>query len=649
MKKINLFLVTIFLSTQVFAQDKLNSNLKDSSKESNIIYITRGVNDTDPTGSEGSGVLAPVSLSVITQKDIQASGANTLTEVLRRQASIQIKDNIGDGSRASVSLRGFGANSANNVLIVVDGRKLNNPSLEAPLLTSVSLKDIERIEIIQGSGGVLYGDQAVGGVINIITKKFQKDQLYVSTTQGTHDLETYKVGASQTFKNGIGYRISGEKRQADNYRDNNEADYGNVFAEIGYDATWGNINYEKTHVEDNLNLPGSLNAAQIAENRRQTKSPNHYSNNIIDIDSLTSSLFVNENITLNTDISLRDGKGEYSFGTPTSQNTKVRIISSKAIGDWVLPQGNINFIGGYEDITSDYNSGSSTDIENTQESLYAQLSYPIVNGLHIVGGARRTENKDKNFINNNKNNDSLTATEIGLNYRNSLGRFFVRRAEAFRFANANDNGFIEPSVDFLKPQESVSYEAGYEYVRNNKTVNVLIYDLVINDEIFYDESAIGPFSPGFDGANVNLDESRRQGISLELGSDLSNNINVGGSFSYTKAEFKAGSFDGNQVPGVPRISASAFIGYQFINNINLYLDVLHTGEQIKYGDEANTSNKQPSYTLLNFSTSWSQGPLSLGLRVNNLNNKEYLSYASKSGDYPAAERTVELTASYQVF
>jgi iron complex outermembrane receptor protein len=601
------------------------------------------------TGSEESEVLAPVSLSVITQKDIQASGANTLTEVLRRQASIQIKDSIGDGSRASLSLRGFGANSANNVMIVVDGRKLNNPSQEAPLLTSVSLKDIERIEIIQGSGGVLYGDQAVGGVINIITKKFQKDQLYVSTTQGTHDLETYKIGASQTFNNGVGYRVSGEKRQTDNYRDNNEADYGNVFAEIGYDTTWGNLNYEKTHVEDNLNLPGFLSNADIAENRRQTTAPNNYSNNIIDIDSLTSSLFVNENIKLNTDISLRDGKGEYSYGTPTSQNTKVRIISSKVIGDWVLPQGNINFIGGYEDITSDYNRGSSTDIENTQESLYAQLSYPIVNGLHIVGGARRTENKDKNFINKNKNNDSLTATEIGLNYRNSLGRFFVRRAEAFRFANANDNGFIEPGVDFLKPQESVSYEAGYEYVRNNKTVNVLIYDLVINDEIFYDSLAIGPFSPGSDGANVNLDESRRQGISLELGSDLSDNIDIGGSLSYTKAEFRAGSFDGNQVPEVPGVSASAFIGYQFVNNLSLYVDAIHTGDRFASGDESNTSDKQPSYTLVNFSASWVTGPLGFGFRINNLNDKKYSSLAFASGGYPSPERTVELTASYNIF
>jgi iron complex outermembrane receptor protein len=595
------------------------------------------------TGSEESEVLAPVSLSVITQKDIKLSGANTLTEVLRKQASIQIKDNIGGGNRAFVSLRGFGTNSVNNVLIVIDGRKLNNPSLEAPLLTSVSLKDIERIEIIQGSGGVLYGDQAVGGVINIITKKFQKDQLYVSTTQGTHDLETYKIGASKTFDNGIGYRISGEKRQSDNYRDNNESDYGNVFAEIGYDATWGNINYEKTHVEDYLNLPASLSNAQIAEDRRQTTRPNDFFNNRIDIDSLTSYLFLNENIKLNTDVSFRDGRGNINNFGSSLQNTRVRIISSKAIGDWVLPQGNINFIGGYEDIKSDYvkTGDYPSDIENKQESFYAQLSYPIVNGLHIVGGARRTENKDKNFINNNKNNDSLTATEIGLNYRSSLGRFFVRRAEAFRFANADENGSTLVGVDFLRPQESVSYEAGYEYVRNNKTVNVLIYDLEIDNEIFYDSVV---------SKNVNLDESRRQGISLELGSDLSNNINVGGSFNYTKAEYRAGSFDGNQVPAVPRVSASAFIGYQFINNINLYLDALHIGDQFKTDDEANASEKQPSYTLLNFSTSWSQGPLSLGLRVNNLNNKEYSSLVSSFDyAYPASGRTVELTASYQIF
>jgi iron complex outermembrane receptor protein len=598
------------------------------------------------TGKEESEVLAPVSLSVITPQEIKASGANTLTEVLRKQAGIQIKDKIGGGSRASVSLRGFGENSVNNVLIVVDGRKLNNPTLEAPLLSSISLKDIERIEVIQGSGGVLYGDQAVGGVINIITKKFQEDDLYISTTRGTDSLETYKAGGSQTFNNGIGYRISAEKKQTDSYRDNNESDYSNVFAEVGYDAGWGNINYERSYVDDKLNLPGSLSNVQVAENRRQTTRPSDFSNNRITIDSLQTSLFINEHIKLNTDISLRDSEGSISFGTPYKQDTKVRIFSTKIIGDWVASQGNINFIGGYEEIKNDYfssNNFAGADIENIQQSVYTQLSYPIVSGLNIVAGARHTENDDRDFKDNKENEKSLTAKEVGLNYRTTIGRFFVRRAEAFRFANADENRSKLASVDFLKPQESVSYEVGYEYNKNNKLINVLIYDLAIDNEIFYD-SNVGSF-----GLNVNLDKSKRQGILVELGTALNSTINIGGSLGYSKAELRAGSFVGNEVGGTARKSASAFVDYKLKHNINLYLDTIYTGSSFVSGDEANNQDKQPSYTLVNFSASWATGPLDLGFRVNNLTGEKYSAYINAFGDYPAPERTVEFTIAYDIF
>jgi iron complex outermembrane receptor protein len=628
MKKIILSLCALLATAQpVFAEDDVTQ-----------IIISA-------TGSEESEVLAPVSLSVITQKDIQLSGANSLTEVLRRQAGIQIKDNIGGGSRASVSLRGFGENTLNNVLIVVDGRKLNNPSQEAPLLSSISLKDIERIEIIQGSGGVLYGEQAVGGVINIITKKFQERDLYVSTTQGTDNLETYKVGGSQTFNNGIGYRFTAEKKQADNYRDNNESDYENIFAELGYDAGWGNINYEKSYVDDKLNLPGSLSFDQIAENRRQTKKPNDFSNNRINIDSLNASLFINENIKLNTDISLRDSKGMYDLFSLTKQDTKVKIISSKLIGDWLTSNGNMNFIGGYEEIKSDYyRSGSfGVDIDSTQKSLFAQLSYPVVSSLDIVAGTRHTENENTDFKEDKENNESLTAKEIGLNYRTTIGRFFVRRAEAFRFANADDNAFTVTNVDFLKPQESVSYEAGYEYNKNNILVNILVFDLTIDDEIYLE-----PSDGTGRGRNVNLEETNRQGILVELGTGLNSAINIGGSLGYSKAELRAGSFNGNEVGGTNRESVSAFVGYKLKQNVNLYLDAIYTGSRFASQDEANKLDKQPSYTLVNFSASWATGPLDFGLRINNLNDKKYLAYYSEFGRYPASERTIEFTLTYDI-
>ena len=155
--------ITLFLTVSVIA------NVLQANENQNSIVIGDEVVVT-ATRSEQLGVVTPTSISVVTAEDIALTGASSLTEVLRSQAGIQINDNIGNGSRASVTMRGFGSNNVNNILIVVDGRKLNNPTLEAPLLSSVALKDVERIEILQGSGGVLFGDQAVGGVINIITR-----------------------------------------------------------------------------------------------------------------------------------------------------------------------------------------------------------------------------------------------------------------------------------------------------------------------------------------------------------------------------------------------------------------------------------------------------------------------------------------------
>ncbi|MFA7592969.1 MAG: TonB-dependent receptor plug domain-containing protein, partial [Thiohalobacteraceae bacterium] len=122
------------------------------------------------TRSLQSSVPTPAAISIIDRTEIEASGALQITEVLRGRGGVQLSDPYGDGSRAVIGMRGFGENAAANTLILVDGRRLNNSDLAAPDLNSIALKDVERIEIIHGSAGVLFGDQAVGGVINIITR-----------------------------------------------------------------------------------------------------------------------------------------------------------------------------------------------------------------------------------------------------------------------------------------------------------------------------------------------------------------------------------------------------------------------------------------------------------------------------------------------
>ncbi len=107
-------------------------------------------------------------ITVITAEEIRRSGATTLTDVLRGISSVQISDN---STNTSISLRGFSAQQAgSNTLILLNGRRLNNSDLAAPQLAYINVDDIVRIEILNSSAGVLYGDQAVGGVINVITR-----------------------------------------------------------------------------------------------------------------------------------------------------------------------------------------------------------------------------------------------------------------------------------------------------------------------------------------------------------------------------------------------------------------------------------------------------------------------------------------------
>jgi iron complex outermembrane receptor protein len=128
---------------------------------------------------------APASIQLITAEDIRRSGATTLPEVLRLADNLEVAQiNAHDWA---ISARGFNANLANKLLVLIDGRAVYTPLYGGVLWNSQDylLKDIDRIEVISGPGGTLWGANAVNGVINIITKAARDTQgLYASFAAG---------------------------------------------------------------------------------------------------------------------------------------------------------------------------------------------------------------------------------------------------------------------------------------------------------------------------------------------------------------------------------------------------------------------------------------------------------------------------------
>src|SRR5208282_1074833 len=125
---------------------------------------------------------------VITQEDIERSGATSIPEALRLAPGVEVARI--DGDTWSIGIRGFGSRLARDVLVLIDGRTVYSTLLAGTYweVQNVMLDDVERIEVVRGPGGTIWGPNAVNGVINIITKSAKDTQgLLVSAGGGNVD------------------------------------------------------------------------------------------------------------------------------------------------------------------------------------------------------------------------------------------------------------------------------------------------------------------------------------------------------------------------------------------------------------------------------------------------------------------------------
>ncbi|THG79157.1 TonB-dependent receptor [Pseudomonas sp. A-1] len=590
---------------------------------------------------------APASVRVIKRAEIERSGAHNLIDVLRGQAGVQLRDIIGDGSRATPSLRGFGENAVNNTLILVDGRRLNQPAMAGADLNSVPLANIERIEILRGAGTVLYGDQAVGGVINIVTRTPRRNEAYVETSLGSHDLEAWRGHVFQQLGGGFSVYASGEARHTDNYRDHNAADYGNAFGRLRYDHARGWALYEYQTVDDELLYPGALSLAQRRSDRKQSQSTDWNDSNT-QVHRFAVEQRLDEIWTANFDYSHSDQDGVGSFfGGGFSQGTRIESFSPRLTARWDTARGHSEWLLGHDHITSDYQASWGSDFRQTLRDWYTQFSQPLGHDLTLSLGYRASEAEDRDHSAGSNHTDREGSSSVGLSWQaDAQTRVFLKREDVLRWANVDENGFVGPGVEFLKPQTGASWEGGVEWDDGAQRYQLSVYRLDLDDELMYDATATGPFGPGT-GANVNLDKTRRDGLLLEARRQLTERLALGGQYSFTDSEYRTGPFAGNEVPGVSRHSASAHLDYLLLPGLNGRLEALYTGGYYLYSDDAHSQPREGGYTLLNAALSYDYRQLTARLRINNLTGKQYDTYANPFGRYPAPEEDVQLSVGYR--
>lgn len=608
-----------------------------------------------------SAVTTPASITVITRDEIEQSGAQHIVEVLQIQAGIQVRDLYGDGSRTAISMRGFsGGTAASNTLIMVDGRRLNNIDLGSPNLNTINLKDVERIEIIEGSAGTLFGDQAVGGVINIITRQGAAAASEAQLGVGSDSTRRVSAQLNNALTDKLQLRLSAEALHTDNYRDHNERDYLNGFARLDYQVVNGNWFAEVQGVSEDLQLPGALTVSEAASNPRMANPlyPNDYNDSTLRNARLGTRQGLSSNLQLEAELTRRkeDITG-IGYNTDFAQHKQTTGFTPRLISNWATSHGDALLTVGIDYEDNDYSYDSSvayiSDVTATQRNwaLYGQLILPLTATLTGTVGARYAE-VDNHIIDTSSYpggldiSDSVSVAELALSWQlDPAWRLFARHDGNFRFAKVDEQTYTPAGTAGLNTQTGVSYELGAEWRRGRQQAKLLAYRLDLDNEIDFDSTAPGPGA--FPGANINLPPTQRKGVMLEAKTYATEVLSITGQLTLIDATITGGSFAGNTIPFVAEQEASLALNYNITQVWSGYFEAHYTGERYQDSDYDNMLSKLPGFTVYNLHLRYTHDHWGSGLRINNLTGKQYSGYATYNGYYPAPERTYELYAQYK--
>ncbi|WP_325891138.1 TonB-dependent receptor [Grimontia sp. NTOU-MAR1] len=600
----------------------------------------------------------PSNVTVVTRDEIEKSNAKSLEALLKGRAGIQVSDS---NSGASFSLRGLsGEQAANNVLVLLDGRRLNSLDLTSPNLNFIQLNDIESIEILSGSAGVLYGDQAVGGVINIVTRSSKDDRVTVSASYGSFDSVNANVATSGAINDKTSYRFSATQDNSDSYRKHNASQNGALMGRVDYENTTRKAYLELGYYDTEREYAGSLTKEQFETDPTQVNPSNKddYSHAYTRVARLGFDLALSDDWLLKNEFIIDDTTEHGAiWGGATNVDSGQAFLSSQVEGKHDTSAGEAYFLFGVDAGKAEYDYKSSftdRDIEQRTLNVYSQYKYPLIEDLVFTVGGRYGRVKDDLndqavYPDGVKLKDDANAYELALNYQISKkSRVYVRTESNFRFAKISEQAYTPANVVGLKPQTGLSNELGWHYTDSDYSIRIDVFNLQLEDEIVFLSSAAPPNGGLFNGANVNADASERNGASIYGDYYINEDFLVSAEYSFVDAEVTEGEDKDKDVPWVANHTARVGMNYFITDSVDVYSDAVYTGSMYQAGDYSNSSGKVSAYWLVNLAVNYNiNESLTLSGSLENVFDEQYASYVQYDGYYPRSERAFYVTGTYQ--
>ncbi len=601
-------------------------------------------------------------VTVITAEDIEQAPSSSIVDLLAREANVVPRGFFGNDKWSGVDIRGMGDTFVSNVLVLVDGYRLNPPDLAGPDFSSIPMEQIERIEILRGAGSVVYGDGAVGGVVNIITKEGEQEpEARLYSSYGSHDAYDGRV-SYQGKVDRLAFRLNGGYASSDGYRDNGAFRKNDAGLRLGYDLLDTlTLDADLAFHRDHYGLPGPLAAAEIhdEERRRTTTRP------------LDSGETQDQRIRAGFEwdlgswgvleahqgVRFRDNRYIMGFNPlldPSEQRDRIEEDTLLFDLDWVkhvdvfglehrIQLGLDHFKTEYVRTELSRNRRENSEVKNLGAFVMTRIA--LAEPLHLNLGYRRhrTEgvfrtDRHVNFggtrwwVNGETEHQdwSDSAWDAGIVWDITPEHtLFADMATTFRTPNVDE---LALSDEDLAPQKGEHLEVGSRHRFGDLLEFTLtLFQIEIENEIYYDAT-------GF-GINRNYEDTTlRRGLETGLKLYLHDSLFVWANWSAMKAEFEE---QGTRVPLVPDAKASVGFEWRVFEPLLVAVTGTRVGSRFEGNDEDNVSYpKLESYRVVDAKITYEQGGWKLFGGVNNWTHESYTPVAYSATYYPAPTRTV---------
>jgi iron complex outermembrane receptor protein len=603
--------------------------------------------------------LQPIGATVITQDEIRRAGVNDVNAAIRKIGGVFGRQSLDSSPDFALDLRGFGTNGPQNMVIMVDGVRLNENELVSSVLSTIPIDTVERIEIVRGGSSVLYGEGATGGVIQIVTRKNgnrAKGGTHGSVFAEAGQFRERDVRAQLSHAAGnISADLAVARQDNDNYRDNSDFRQNSVTAGLQLGYTGGRAGLRVERARQDSRLPGSLTLAQFQANPRQSLTPNDFGS--LDTDRVNAfAEYRLGAVELAAELSHRErsARSTYFFGgSPSRIGYEGRQNQFSPRARWLgeLGAGMLNeLVAGIDVIdwkrktTSDF---SLADASQRSKALYLrdELRFdPAHSGRLALGVRRELFDKD---VADAMLGDVADQGSQGQNAWEAQGSYSVlpqlelsaRAGQSYRVANVDENSF-RTSPGLLKVQTSHDLELGASWGGSTAKLGARVFRHRLDNEIFYDPTAF---------ANTNLDPTRRQGVEIDAEAALAPGWRASAHLQHVNAAFTEGPNAGREMVLVPKNVVTARLAWLPANGHTADLGAQWVDRQ-RYGSDFDNScaARMPSYVTFDARYAVKLGPWEVAASGLNLADRRYFSnaFGCQSGIYPSDRRQLKLSMRY---